>query len=675
MTDIIRADKKFCTNCGKSLAPKAKFCAFCGEQTTQSQASDSTPRQDGESKTTRQLSPIITFDTLAENDCFNGFQITKMINKDEEGIKYYAVKNDKSYVLKVFHEARLANPQKLYALQMRLQGLLKLDHPNIAKTDEADLAAKPGYMATRFVEGSSLDIIKKLEAERLNESLVRKIAIQLMQIAKEVRKQGLSLAKLSLSSLMLVKNNDLILLSSSIDYEDNDERDDIFVIGSILARLLCVHPLANTLYGIDRLSEIKFTYIPGISISFNKVLSECLHRNILQRYADIDLILEHLQALPDVENDEIWTTPIETGLPNTKLKEVIPKIGPEWGFIALVSAVLILVALFLFTNLFSILFRGSDEAFYFSGLIPTEDTLKVTNKQSQAQRENTQQPTQTEYGALKSTLRDNPQRSDTDRYAPLPATSSAQASAAKQNVTPANMPANMQRLESGSFGFGRLKENLNHNVFLNSFYISRYEVTQAEWNKKMTPANVSTVGDKLPVDNVSWMNVILYCNAISKSDGLEAAYILDYSGRTPKVSCDFNANGWRLPTEAEWEFAAKAGALFDYSGSDDPNDVAWFRENSAARIRAPGGKQANANGLYDMSGNVSEWCWDWYDASYTRSIQQFINPSGPSSGTQRVIRGGNVMNGEGRNLNIIYREKANPDRGIPYVGFRLVRSK
>lgn len=675
MTNVAGPDQIFCSNCGKSLADNAKFCAFCGEKVAEIKPSkpgkpEPTP-EEKPGKPQRQLSPIVTFDTLTEGDVFQGFRITQMITKDEEGIKYYAVKNDIRYVLKVFHKSRLANPQKVYALQMRLQGLLNLDHPNIAKTDEADLTTNPGYMATRFVQGISMDKLKKLHPEQVTEALIRKIAIQLTLAAKEIRKQGLSLDKLSASGMMLDKDNNLMLLSSSLHFEDNDEREDIFNIAGILARLLCNHPLANTLYGNDLLKEVKFRYIPGVTISFNKVLAECLHRNILQRYADIDLILEHLRALPSIEEDEICTTPLDTNIPNVKTKDDIPKIGPEWGFIALVALAVIIVALFLFTNLFSILFRGSDKPFTFTGIIPAQDTLKVVTD-SPNQAYDSQQPMQTEYGALKATLREG-QQYNIDRYGLSPNVSDA-ASGSKPTHQAA-MPSHMVRLDSGSFGFGRLKENLNHNVSLNSFYISRYEVTQAQWNKRMTPANVSTVGDHLPVDNVSWMNIILYCNAISKTDGLEPAYTLDYSTKPPKVSCDFDANGWRLPTEAEWEFAAKAGALFDYSGSDAPDDVAWYRDNSAARIRPPGGKKANANGLYDMSGNVSEWCWDWYDASYTRSIQQFINPSGPSSGTQRVIRGGNVMNGEGRNLNIIYREKGNPNRGIPYVGFRLVRSK
>ncbi len=673
MTDVAGPDQKFCSNCGKSLAENAKFCAFCGEQVAQIKPRKPEPKPEEEPRRpVRKRSPIITFDTLAEGDVFQGFRITEVLNKDEEGIKYYAYKNDIKYVLKVFHKSRLANPEKVYALQMRLQGLLNLDHPNIAKTDEADLTTNPAYMATRFVQGISMNRLKKLHPEQVTETLIRKIAIQLMLAAKEIRKQGLSLDRLSASGMMLDKDENLVLLSSSLHFEDNDEREDIFNIAGILARLACDHPLADTLYGNDLLREVKFRYIPGITISFNKVLAECLHRNILQRYAGIDLILEHLRALPNIEDDEICTTPLDTNIPNVKNKAEIPKMGPEWGFIALVAVAVIVVALFLFTNLFSILFKGSDKPFTFTGIVPAQDSIKViTNNHDPAY--GSQQPMQTEYGALKASLREG-QRFDVDRYGLSPNIPDA-TTASKQTSHQAAMPSHMVRLDSGSFGFGRLKENLNHNVSLNSFYISRYEVTQAQWNKRMTPANVSTVGDNLPVDNVSWMNIILYCNAISKSDGLEPAYTLDYSTKPPKVSCDFNANGWRLPTEAEWEFAAKAGALFDYSGSDTPDDVAWYRDNSVGRVRPPGGKKANANGLYDMSGNVSEWCWDWYDASYTRSLQQVINPSGPGSGSQRVIRGGNVMNGEGRNLNIIYREKGNPNRGIPYVGFRLVRSK
>ena len=188
--------------------------------------------------------------------------------------------------------------------------------------------------------------------------------------------------------------------------------------------------------------------------------------------------------------------------------------------------------------------------------------------------------------------------------------------------------------------------------------------------RHMKPANVSTVGDRLPVDNVSWRAIIEYCNERSESEGLDKAYRI--SGNY--ISCDFRANGWRLPTEAEWEQAAKAGELYNYSGSNDATDVAWFKDNSAGKTHAVGGKAANAKGLCDMSGNVSEWVWDWFDQDYLRKLNTYINPIGPDSGSFKAIRGGNILNGEGRNLSILWREKGSPTKGYPFVGVRLVRT-
>ena len=677
---------KYCINCGKELSDKAKFCAHCGERQSLPETPDpiaqTKPKKPEHSKA--QLKggsasfPAVNLNMLDPGTDFNGYHIIRVMNKDEEGIKYIASKDERQYVLKLFFHSRLTNLDKLFGLQMRLSRLNLLDDEHIARVEEVNQTSEPAYMAARFVDGISLDRLKKQHPEQVTEVLVRDVAVQLMQTAISIRQQGLTITKLNLSGLMIDKAGKLVILSSGITYEDNDEREDIFVIGVILTQLLCRHTLYASIYSADRLSEVKFSYLQGVSVSFNKILAECLHRNIMQRYAKMEQLLENLQKLPPVDQDEIWNSPSKPYLaPEDRLKnDPKPKFGIEWGFIALVAAVLIIVGLFLFTNLFSILFRGSDKPFKFSGFLPAADSLRTEAPQPNDRGSLPVSPSQTEYGALKSSTNTGAEPgSSRGRYTPLPATSSAQATAVKANPVRAPMPANMVRIDAGSFGFGRLKENLNHNVSQNGFYISRYELTQGDWNRYMTPSAVSREGSELPVDNVSWMNVIIYCNGRSKAEALEPAYIIDYSGNTPKVSCNFSANGWRLPTEAEWEMAAKAGALFEYSGSDNPDDVAWYRDNSAARIRAGGGKKANGNGLYDMTGNVAEWCWDWYDANYTRTIQKFINPTGPETGTQRVVRGGSVMNGEGRNLNILYREKGNPNRGVQYVGFRLVRTK
>jgi formylglycine-generating enzyme required for sulfatase activity len=145
---------------------------------------------------------------------------------------------------------------------------------------------------------------------------------------------------------------------------------------------------------------------------------------------------------------------------------------------------------------------------------------------------------------------------------------------------------------------------------------------------------------RLPVEYVRWSEVVAYCNARSELEGLTPAYMTNGI-----ISLVPGATGYRLPTEAEWEYAARGGKNHDtyvYSGNDDPDAVAWYSDNSYSdRTHPVGGKAANSLGLYDMSGNVWEWCWDWY-GSYGSEAQ--TDPMGALSGTTHIRRGGGWSN-------------------------------
>ncbi len=236
-------------------------------------------------------------------------------------------------------------------------------------------------------------------------------------------------------------------------------------------------------------------------------------------------------------------------------------------------------------------------------------------------------------------------------------------------------PAGFVRVEGGTFQMGSPNggddsERPAHWVTVKSFNMGKYEVTQREWREIMgnNPSNFK--GDNLPVENVSWYDAVDYCNKRSIKEGLTPAY----RGSGDGITCDWNANGYRLPTEAEWEYAAKGGKgspeNYTYSGSNSVDAVAWYDGNSGGRTQPVGTKTANSLGIHDMSGNVWEWCWDWY-GSYSNSSQ--TDPWGPSFGAYRVLRGGSWSDSAGY-VRSAFRGNLTPSyRGYVNGGFRLVR--
>ncbi len=206
-------------------------------------------------------------------------------------------------------------------------------------------------------------------------------------------------------------------------------------------------------------------------------------------------------------------------------------------------------------------------------------------------------------------------------------------------------------------------------VYVPSFYISRFEVSQEEW-MMVSAQNPSTEkGDKLPVHNVNFYDIVDWCNEKSLMDGYRPCY--EYFDND--LSCDFTADGYRLPTEAEWEYAARGGSAKDtylYSGSDDIDQVSWHSGNSSARVRATGSKLENSLGIFDMSGNVAEWVWNWY-GPYSYQIKNLFE--GPSSGTDRVVRGGSWFEPQYQHR-ISNRNYQKPFVQKPYIGFRVVRT-
>jgi len=232
--------------------------------------------------------------------------------------------------------------------------------------------------------------------------------------------------------------------------------------------------------------------------------------------------------------------------------------------------------------------------------------------------------------------------------------------------------------------FGYSDEKLVDEVTITRpFLMGRTPVTQKQFEAVMGNNPSYFKGPDLPVENVTWYDAVEFCNELSRLEGLD----LCYSGSGANIVCDFTANGYRLPTEAEWEYACRAGTETDFHTGDmthpgtSPLDPAldragWYGGNSGGSTHPVGEKEANAFGLYDMHGNVWDWCWDWcwdwFEDAYHAS-RPAEDPRGPASGSYRVLRGGSwgSLAWLCRSANWFCN---NPGYRCNYGGFRVVRT-
>ena len=240
----------------------------------------------------------------------------------------------------------------------------------------------------------------------------------------------------------------------------------------------------------------------------------------------------------------------------------------------------------------------------------------------------------------------------------------------KSGIEMVSIPGGEFKMGSAS---GGPDESPVHKVRISPFLMDRYEVIQPEFKKHQISDPSHFKGPKNPLEQINWTDAAIYCNERSLAEGLEPCYDED------TWKCNFNANGYRLPTEAEWEYACRAGTSTEYSFGNNARDLTnygWFTENSSKKTQPVGQKKPNPWGLYDMHGNVAEWCNDLYAADYYKNSPE-KDPKGPSDGKERVLRGG-AWNSSAEACRSAYRasDPSIDDTCLASdaIGFRCVRS-
>jgi formylglycine-generating enzyme required for sulfatase activity len=275
------------------------------------------------------------------------------------------------------------------------------------------------------------------------------------------------------------------------------------------------------------------------------------------------------------------------------------------------------------------------------------------------------------------------------------------------------MAKEMVRVPTGDFMMGALEddgeaydhEKPRHKVtFTKDFMIGKYAVTQGLWESVMGSNPSGFKGANRPVECVSWFDCVLFCNKLSELEGLDPVYegLGDYQvgvdqnmdedeieALSAAITCNWTAKGYRLPTEAEWEYRARGGEYHKYAGSDNVDEVAWYDGNSGYETYSVGQKKPNGFGLYDMSGNVWEWVWDWWGDDYSTETSTNVsvenqldstenqlgsieNPTGNPIGSRRVNRGGSWFS-ISELVRTSYRYNYDPTYQGKNFGFRICR--
>ena len=629
-------------------APRFRRCPQCGWELSGAGDSDANSPSASGASHSDSAPTLPTFSVLASGTTFaQRYEIVRQIGRGGMGVVYLAkdTRLKRDVALKIPFLWDDEDPEFLHRFYREARLAAGLRHPNICRVFDVGEHDGQPYLTMEYLEGVLLsDQLKRRQApmEPLDAvRLVRKLA----QVLHAAHQQGIIHRDLKPSNIMMDSEAGPILMDFGLARrEDREEslrtragqqigtpaympleqfqgrvesigpRSDVYSLGVILFELLTGHrPYEGNAFEI----HVKLlrsdppapsSIRPGLDTALDRICQKAMARQVEDRFGSMSEFDQALKGITDQEKG--WKRNV-----------------PVW-VVALAGCLLVM----------------------FLGLFQWFRSPEGSRTAEEPPREAADVP------ARKTVL---PPR----------------------ELTSPSTGMVLVRIEPGEFLMGSPDsdkdaeddEKPRHRVRITrSFYLGKYEVTKAEYEAMMGDNPSYFKGSpKSPVESVSWLNAARFCNQLSEREGLKPMY--EISGTTIQVP-DWNGTGYRLPTEAEWEYACRAGTATRYSFGDDEarlGEFAWFGSDAGVRTHEVGQKRPNAFGLYDMHGNVLEWCWDWYAADYYKE-PPVDDPRGPSRAELRVIRGGGWGN-EPR-----YVRSADRDRDAPgfrdfYLGFRVAR--
>ena len=651
-----------CSSCGNKNRDGAKFCKKCGFLLMQ---------------------PLLVSGPLPPDTVLvNRYKIINLIKTGGMGAVYKAVDfkfNNICAVKELLPPYGTQEEQKRAALWFKREGKLlnRLEHRSLPKVSDYFICNGRYYLIMNFIEGEDLEIKLQKNGKLLEDEVVS-LARQILEVLDYLHSQKPPVVYRDVKPGNIMINNEgrAILIDFGIarvvseasktkktaigtaGYAPPEQcrgkvepRSDLYALGATMHHLLTgIEPLPFIFEPLKKL-------IPSVSSELNYTVMKSLELDVENRFPSAKEMLGGLTSRPSISiiscDKKKNVSCKRCGNKNFDMANFCSKCG-----------------FLLQENSSSHLFKSEAVSSF-----PFSDNKSHSGRIGNKRRAAISKPSISVIYKCINCGRENIKKSDLCVYCnyPMDISKSFQSTSLEKSIY---CPAGSELLlvPGGIFDMGSNNEEINerpvHKVNINPFYLGKYTVTNREYSAFDPEHN--NPGDDLPVVEVSWNNAVAYCCWLSKKEGLDLCYPNMFKSFFSGSNVDITKNGYRLPTEAEWEFACRGGTKNRYYWGDYINkDYLFYIDNSNLELMPSGHCLLPNNfGLYDMSGNVWEWCNDWY-GEYLPGYAE--NPSGPFKGKERILRGGSYRS-YGDWCRSSCRNFAHPDLISCDYGFRLAKS-